>query len=301
MKKTLMIVQNKDNYFFQFVKQEDIDIVDAYTGDSLLHKIIRKIPLLASLVYGSWKSSLDLYSRIIVYDSIYNKTLGNYLKNHTAHKNIFIYCWNTAIDNKQKKLLKNAKKMFPVYSFDRKDCERYKLNYASMVYSSDALSKKAPSRYEYDVIFVGKDKGRVDYLFQIYKSLKEQKFRPYFYILGEERKEYTAEDFVFGKKYLSYNENVRLINASRAILDIQQDGQEGITLRIVEAMFYEKKIITNKLDINEYDFYSDNNIFILNKNDIMNISEFLNSKFKAIPKEVIDRYDLKYWKEYYFN
>ena len=63
----------------------------------------------------------------------------------------------------------------------------------------------------------------------------------------------------------------------------------------------EKKIITNKQDINKYDFYNSNNIFILGKDCIDDLKDFIISPYKDIPYEIEKKYDLEYWVDEYFH
>ena len=49
--------------------------------------------------------------------------------------------------------------------------------------------------------------------------------------------------------------------------EIVQPGQGGLTIRTLEALFYNKKLITNNESITEYDFYNADNIFIYKEQD----------------------------------
>lgn len=290
---TLLLIQDKNNYFFPYVRAENIDICECYLKNNLLYKILKRLPIISWFSFGKWKYSFDTYNYIILFDSIYCKQLGKYLSKKARNKS-FLYSWNSSIYKGEKDILIEAKKYFKVYSFDKKDCQKYGLRYAPMVYSTDAINSEY-LKIEYDIVFVGKDKGRVDYLYSLYKQFKMQNLKCYFYILGSPKPKYECEDFVFSSQYLSYKENITLLKKSKAVLDIQQEGQEGLTLRIVEALFYGKKIITSKSDIYKYDLYSPNNIFILNSDLVTNITNFLNQPMDIVPKQVLNNYDLKHW------
>ena len=80
------------------------------------------------------------------------------------------------------------------------------------------------------------------------------------------------------------------IKQSRAILDIVQSGQSGITLRPMEAMFYNKKLITNNIYIKEYDFYNPRNIFILQERNINELNEFLELPMIEINQDIKNKY-----------
>lgn len=290
---TLVLIQNKNNYFFPYVELENVDVCECYLGKSTFYKIVKRIPGIAWFAFSKWKYNIDKYDNVILFDSIYCKQLGKFLSRKVCKK-AYVYSWNSSIYHGQEELLCNAKKYFKVYSFDKNDCEKFGLSYAPMVYSRDAINNSY-EEIEYDIMFVGKDKGRVDYLHNLYMELKKQNLKCYFYILGSKRQEYECEDFVFSSEYLSYDQNVKLLKKSKAVLDIQQSGQEGITIRVVEAIFYGKKIITSKLDIDKYDLYSKNNIFILNRDSIIEMTDFLNKPMDNLSENILNKYDFKYW------
>ena len=63
----------------------------------------------------------------------------------------------------------------------------------------------------------------------------------------------------------------------------------------MEALFLERKLITNKTDIKNYDFYNHDNIFILGEDNINEIKEFINKPYKKIDQDIIDYYDFDQW------
>ena len=63
----------------------------------------------------------------------------------------------------------------------------------------------------------------------------------------------------------------------------------------MEALFLERKLITNNTDIKNYDFYNHDNIFILGEDNINEIKEFINKPYKKIDQDIIDYYDFDQW------
>lgn len=298
MNKTLLIVQDENNYFFPYVDSPEIDIQNAYKHNTFLFKIMRKLPVISLLSYGKWKKDINKYQKIILFDSIYNNLIGSFIGNKiTKDQKVFVYSWNTILDKKQEKIIFHAKKRFKVYSFDKFDCNKYDLSYAPMVYCENAveLNNEKIDNNKYDVCFVGKDKGRTDYLYNLYQKFTEKKVKCKFYILGNKIEEYESSGFCFISNYMSYKDSRELINSSKAVLDIQQEGQEGITIRIVEALFCNKKVITNKVNIADYDFYSNKNIFCLGVDNFDNIVDFINCKNEIIDSSIMEKYEITTW------
>lgn len=294
MKKTLILVQDRNNYFFKYVDDPNITICNAYRN-GFLFKILKKLPIISIKAFGDWKEKISEYEKIIVFDSIYGRELAKYITKKVSKTSVFLYSWNTALDDAQSKLLVGAKKYFKVYSFDKNDCEKISIEYAPMCYCKAAAQIIQNDKLIYDVAFVGKDKGRGEYLHEIFEKLTKYGLKCKFYILGQSNPKYECDGFTYISKYLDPNINKELIASSKSILDIQQKGQEGLTIRVVDALFSKKKIITNKLDIDSYDFYNASNQFILGKDNLENIQSFLNKPYCETPDQILRNYEVSTW------
>lgn len=123
-------------------------------------------------------------------------------------------------------------------------------------------------------------------LFFYYKPIISTSSKKYSYIwLGREKKERNNElleaihkelNSCFGEnesgfwltlksgdKGLRYvSEYLPLVNNSNIIVEIVREDQCGLTLRTLEALFYNKKLITTNKNVMDYDFYNKTNIFI---------------------------------------
>lgn len=67
----------------------------------------------------------------------------------------------------------------------------------------------------------------------------------------------------------------------------------------MEALFYNKKLITNNTDIRRYDFYNPKNIFIFGEDSLEGIKEFVESPITEVPEQIRQRYDINTWIEHY--
>ena len=64
---------------------------------------------------------------------------------------------------------------------------------------------------------------------------------------------------------LSYEENLRISGQSEIIVDVCMGGQSGLTLRVLEAMFLGKRLISNNSDLRHIDFFDEKNIFLIDQ------------------------------------
>jgi hypothetical protein len=82
---------------------------------------------------------------------------------------------------------------------------------------------------------------------------------------------------------------------SRAILDLPHPMQTGLTMRAIESVGANKKLITTAADIATYDFYRPENICIVNPERPRIDPAFLAVRCVAPPPELIERYSLRAW------
>lgn len=101
----------------------------------------------------------------------------------------------------------------------------------------------------------------------------------------------------YNSQPLSYKECLEFVSKSKIIVDIQGKWQQGMTLRPMESLFYQKKLITNNKDLCTMDFYNPNNIFILGKDDMEQLENFCKKKHSEVTSSIIDKYGLKRWVE----
>ena len=75
------------------------------------------------------------------------------------------------------------------------------------------------------------------------------------------------------------------------------DVHNGLSFRFFEALYYQKKLITNNTDIINYEFYNPNNIMIIDYNNYTQASilEFLDKEYVNIDSEIINKYSFDNW------
>lgn len=98
-----------------------------------------------------------------------------------------------------------------------------------------------------------------------------------------------------GCSYISYLQNLDNLTQCKVLLELNNEGQSGPTMRAMEALSYHKKLITNNKYIRSFDFYNKNNIFILGEDNPDKLREFICSPYVDVPFEIIDKYDVNSW------
>lgn len=96
---------------------------------------------------------------------------------------------------------------------------------------------------------------------------------------------------------MQYTQVLNSIRKSNLIVEIVQDGQNGLTIRSLEAMFFNSKLLTNNKDIINYPFYNKNNIFIIGVDNMDRFGEFLNNPFLKIEQDALYQFSAQGWIE----
>lgn len=296
MKKILFLNGNSKNEFYnnERNKYDGVEANSIFKTNSIFSKVIRriffnlKLPGIG-LLFGEWKNNIDKYDVFIISTSIYSPSIYKFIRKRTDAKIIHWY-WNPIVDDINPKNIKE--KDCEVWSFDEKDCEEFDLNYITTYYfNTIELTKEQIIN---DIYFIGADKGRLSKLIELEKQFTKKGLKTKFHITKS--KDSIDDEYKF-EKTINYYEVLKGISSSKAILDYVQEGQSGLTQRPMEAIFHRKKLVTNDKNIVKYDFYNNNNIFVIGIDDIENINEFLNSPYKLIPNEIIQKYDFENWIE----
>lgn len=101
------------------------------------------------------------------------------------------------------------------------------------------------------------------------------------------------------KEYVPYSENVASVRHARCLIDLVQSGQSGLTLRPLEALAFQKKLITNNPTLIKYDFYHPQNIFIIGVDNWEDIHAFMSSPLYPVSSDIILKYDVLLWINHY--
>lgn len=182
-------------------------------------------------------------------------------------------------------------KLFDVfYSFDKNDCQKYGYKFLHNFYIVNDLEKQI--KYDCGALMTLSTKKYDDYL-KIRSCLPKEIFIKE--ILVDKSKILTnlfhrvlfRSQFKLFKKYnvktckkgLSLNDSMKFYNSCNCIIDVPLKGQNGLTTRIFEALSLKTKIITTNKSIKEYDFYTPNNIFVIEDDNTKIPVDFLRSPF----------------------
>ena len=108
------------------------------------------------------------------------------------------------------------------------------------------------SKIEYDICFIGNNKGREKILTKIAQKANENDVIWNFKIVGKTRN----TSFLEHTNYQPYTEIIKQDMCANCILEILQPGQSGYTLRFQEAVCLGKKLLTNNKLVKNEKYYN---------------------------------------------
>ncbi|MEQ9862337.1 lipopolysaccharide biosynthesis protein [Pectobacterium cacticida] len=186
-----------------------------------------------------------------------------------------------------------AKRVFErIYSFDKQDCKKEDLFYLNQFFPFGFKEveeiRKGIIIHPKQCFFLGRDKGRIEDIEYIAKRLEENSLTINFHVVKDKTSFKKSKYYV--SDYLTYDDNIKKSLESEVLLEINREGQSGLTLRTLEAIFFDKKIITNNTDIEKYDFYSPNQFFILGRDSLSEINYFLDAPVTPVKKSILYQY-----------
>lgn len=292
-----------------FIQEKEYSILSRLLGylSSYLSKEYHKFFLRSRL---SAQSKEDFDSILIIHGEYVDKKILDLTKELFKSAKLISYHWDSLIHNKNGALTVDLYDR--VYSFDRSDVDRLgNLKYLPLFHTIEQNDKSSVELInERDLLFIGVDySDRISIIKKIVKKSKNLFFRFDYFLITSKisylRKKATfskryrntvAEDFKFEK--ISHNKFLDMIRTSKCVLDINVEGQAGLTMRTIEVLALGKKLITTNEWIKHEPFYNENLILIINRKEPNVVAEFIKSE---TPKIDMSYYHLDNWVKALFN
>lgn len=245
-----------------------------------LRKLHLSLPLPGKTLWlGRWTRLAADYDTIVLADAGNTPNVVRYLKRRCPGKRVIVWYRNPVSASLPPEVFDRS--ACEVWSFDPADCAAHGLRYNPQFYIPRTPGPAGDEGQE--AFFVGQDKGRGEILTRLEQALQAAGCKTRFCIVG------------VNSPRLPYREIVRRAAAARVIVDCPCRGQAGLTLRPLEALFYQKKLITTSPGIREQDFYHPHNIFVWGQDDPAALADFLARPYDAGVDRFRAKYSLEAW------
>ena len=189
-----------------------------------------------------------------------NMSLFSFLRNNYAGCKIVYYLNNTvstylkANNGFSVERIKNIFDLITTYNVD--DSIKYNIVLAPpKIYTYECTHDDNAIEHS-DVFYVGSAKGRFNNLISVYEKLASLGLKCDFHIVGVEESDMKYSDHIDYNRRMNYEEVLRRAKRSKCILNINEQGNEGITLRDCEAVGMNKFLISGNSFIKEMAFFN---------------------------------------------
>lgn len=183
---------------------------------------------------------------------------------------------------------------FRLATFDPRDAGEHGFHLMPQVYRQVELPA-APTRAT-DVFFVGREKNRLAVLLEWKGVLQQLGLRADCHIVRDRGVRHTSTELeALDDQPLPYEETLRRIAGTRAILEILQRGQSGLSVRCLEAFFLGKKLITDNHGIVDSPLYHPDQVFVIGEDDPRGLAAFLDRPTPAAHSKALESFDVRHW------
>lgn len=278
--------------------ERNSDLYDAYLPFAEVPKILRAIRRLwihyklpfEFIWYGKWKKNITQYNTVIIFTSELTCHFGWWIKKQNNNIRIIYWYWNKV---EKHMMPDDIKGECEKWSFNLLDCEKYGLRFNHQYYFKSFLMNNE-NKELWDIYFIGHDHNRAEKIIKMYDYCCKEGIRTNFRIISSHKKSMIPDEII-AECDVEYDEIRKGIASSKAVLEILQERQTGCTLRAMEAVFFQKKLITDNPYIVNEAFYSEDNIFVLGKRPIDELKDFLMKDFTGYDERFIELYDVQSW------
>ena len=231
---------------------------------------------------------------IIFYDwnvLAYDFKLLSYLRNYFKDlKLVYIFTNISKISgaNKSNKIDLLSKNYDVVYAFDPSDSRKYGFHYFPLIYSRFDIENYNDLENKSDVFYIGNAKDRLDMLHRAFGNLKDFDLKQDFHIVGVPEDKEIFRDEISYNKPMSYFEVLKHINNTSCLLDVIQSNSEGYTIKVCEAIYYNKLLITTNQNIVNAPFYKSEYIKVIDVNFFVDRTFF--DKAESVHYSESDKY-----------
>ncbi|WP_165002915.1 MULTISPECIES: oligosaccharide biosynthesis protein Alg14 [unclassified Enterococcus] len=270
-KEILLVAKDKKLYFLP-----SIESLDVCSGKELLQpEFIEAI-----------RPQLARYQLIVFLDYGFDLEMARRIRPFTKAK-IILFFWNHfRLEHEQ--LAEQAKQepaIDDLYHFDMLEAKELGLKHNSSFYSK--RMELPDAEIQYDLFFGATDNGRKERADKYKQEFIKRGLNPYYFILPHRGNEQAG--------YLTYSEYLAQTGKSRGILELLREGQQGVTLRTFESIYFQKKLVTDNKAVAHYRFYHPDNIFLLQERSLDELPEFLRTPYHPVDPEILSFFDVESW------
>ncbi|MEL4250830.1 hypothetical protein AAEH72_07410 [Shewanella xiamenensis] len=293
-----------------------VDFYDERPFSSSIAKIFNRLNFKTIIK----KQIQDYYSEIlqqatkVKYDYLFviapETMTANFILDFKSKNNkvkTILYLWDS-IENK-KNALGLVQYFDKVVTFDKNDSiVDHKIAFLPLFYiEAYGGDYNAKRKLSYDLAFIGTaHSGRYNLVNQIVENIQSENTNNFLFffspskllfllkkILTNELSGISIKNISF--QPMAFREVINILGDSRVVIDIEHPSQNGLTMRTIEMLGMQKKLITTNKNVMEYDFYNPVNILVVDRKDLSIDTSFLRTEYQPVDAKIRENYSLSSW------
>ncbi|MFS2224596.1 hypothetical protein [Pantoea sp. B65] len=292
--------------------------IDERPSNSTLFKTLLRaglIGLLRNKIYQYYARAIEAITSdniehiLIINPEAIDSLIIERLRNKYPAAQVTIYMWDSLQNKKLAHLLFD--KVDQVFTFDSYDCKQSAIELLPLFYAKkDAPELLAPEQ-ESSLFFIGNihsdrlnsidklDAGFVASGKRFYKLL----YYPskILFLLAFLKNPRVIKKFYHDiiLKPVAYSRVVAMMANAECILDLVHPKQTGLTMRTMETLGLRKKLITNNVNIRNYDFYNPELHYVIDPDNlkINEVIKFIDSSpaLSLHYQNIVESYSVDIW------
>ncbi|WP_060759145.1 hypothetical protein [Propionibacterium freudenreichii] len=245
------------------------------------------------LWFGSWVRRKGPFDLIIVHAADLTLPAAEYAARLFPHAQTVFWFWNPAARGTDPRRVHSAS--LDCWSFDEQDCRTYGMRPNTQFMFSEIAEVGARVAPDIDFGFYGADKGRAPILMDVARTVEGAGLSHRFQVVGDSAEELGKFPLLISAPGVDYGELLEQSARFRVIVDIVQEGQSGMTLRGLEALYLRRKVLTNARAIRDSPLYDPERVFIWGEDSVDRLPAFVGSEYPEPPADVLTYYDFSSW------
>ncbi len=223
-------------------------------------------------------------------------SVAKYVRARALH----VFLWNPVarirhdLSQSRRQLSKLLQLVDRVHTFDQDDAQTYGLQLVPQPYRHVQASLHADIRH--DFYFSGVDKGRLGQLLALRAAIEQLGMDCRFHVVADKGRHYAPHhQALLQDQWISYADNLHACQHAACLVEIVQEHQAGPTLRSMEALFLQKKIVTNRVSARDDAFFDPDRVLVIERVDPALIAAFMRRPFRPIDPAVLAPHEIHAW------
>lgn len=246
----------------------------------------------------------DVSEVLVVKGEGLSKDFIGHLRKKFPNAQFHLYLWDGIENTPYATDLSSA--FDSVSTFDPKDASQFKWRYRPLfARKTDAVSNSAQNICTYDWVFIGSiHSDRYKVLTQLANMKNNFRFFAFGYIPGKfvwwlrhltNPRLFQASSIRLSTTSIAAKEVNRIIQSSKAVVDIEHPNQRGLTMRSIETLMLGTKLITTNREIRSSDLFHESRVCVIDRNNPKVPPNFLSTPFLPVENEIRSRYYIDTW------